>query len=329
MQQTKDPAAWTRESVGGKPGITVTLEEAHLSEIESILARTRGRALQEIEREDFAAPQLNALLAGVRKLLLRGPGAVLIDGVTPERFRPEDFEKIFWGVGTHLGRPAVQSMRGDRLGYVQMETDTNTTGRGSRSSAELYPHTDAFELVGLMCVRKAESGGLSRLVSALGVHNEILRTRPELMPALYRGFPQAVFEAKFSAQPVTPYDIPVFSCVEGYVSCLYSRLFINAAAEKLGRPLPDDLVEALDYFEQLNNGDVYGMDFLLEPGEMLFWNNYVVLHARTAFKDTPEHRRLLLRLWLDVTPGRPVVPPLAAHGMLYERLYRDAAAAQA
>ena len=35
---------------------------------------------------------------------------------------------------------------------------------------------------------------------------------------------------------------------------------------------------------------------------------YCEAHARTAYQDTPEHTRLLLRLWLDPEDGRPVVP---------------------
>ena len=37
-------------------------------------------------------------------------------------------------------------------------------------------------------------------------------------------------------------------------------------------------------------------------------SNYTVFHARTAFTDSPEHRRHLLRLWLAADPPRPVVP---------------------
>jgi hypothetical protein len=46
--------------------------------------------------------------------------------------------------------------------------------------------------------------------------------------------------------------------------------------------------------------------FILEPGEILFINNYTALHARTNFADSPEYKRCLLRLWLLTPDGRPL-----------------------
>lgn len=36
----------------------------------------------------------------------------------------------------------------------------------------------------------------------------------------------------------------------------------------------------------------------LEAGDMLFWNNLGLLHARNGFTDSPSHRRHLMRIWL-------------------------------
>lgn len=46
----------------------------------------------------------------------------------------------------------------------------------------------------------------------------------------------------------------------------------------------------------------------LQPGEIQFINNYVVLHCRTGFEDhlEPERRRHLLRLWLAIPAAQPL-----------------------
>ena len=49
-------------------------------------------------------------------------------------------------------------------------------------------------------------------------------------------------------------------------------------------------------------------DVAMAAGEGVVANNYTVFHARTAFTDSPKHRRHLLRLWLAAEPPRPVVP---------------------
>ena len=56
-----------------------------------------------------------------------------------------------------------------------------------------------------------------------------------------------------------------------------------------------------------------GLASILEPGEAVIMNNYVIMHGRTAFEDGEERgaKRHLLRLWLTAQPPRPVVPELA------------------
>jgi hypothetical protein len=51
----------------------------------------------------------------------------------------------------------------------------------------------------------------------------------------------------------------------------------------------------------------------LEAGEATFLNNHAILHARSEFEDwdTPDRKRLMLRLWLDAERNvRPVVPQI-------------------
>lgn len=323
------PSAWTVESLGqGKESLVLNISEAHLAAVDELLARTRHLAPQQVTREQFDHPLLNEFLREVRRIILDGRGSLILRGVTPERYSPEDFERIYWGFGTHLGNATVQSVSGDRFAHVKNYPD-NPHARGYRTTDELNPHTDSFEIVGLMCVQRAESGGYSRLVSTLTLHNEILRTRPELLDALYRGTPNAVIEARGTDQAVTDFNVPVFSNVDGVVSCLFARIFIDAAVEETGVPLKPDFDEAMRYFERLAADPRFRLEFMLEPGEIYLWNNFVVLHSRTRFEDSPAHTRDLLRLWLNVEGGRPVIPELFTWANIYEELFRQRMAAAA
>jgi len=58
---------------------------------------------------------------------------------------------------------------------------------------------------------------------------------------------------------------------------------------------------------------------MLDPGEILFANNYTLLHARTEFEDSERHTRDLLRIWLNWEGMRPVIPELH----LFARIYKD------
>ena len=322
------PAAWTRASVPTKESFVLELSPEHLDAIDDLLERTRHRAPQDVTRSDFSSPIVDEFLANVRNEILRGSGTVIIRGITPERYSPEDFERIYWGFGTHWGEATIQSVSGDRLAHVKHYKD-NPHARGYRSADELAPHTDSFEIVGLMCAQRAETGGHSRLVSTLAIHNEIAKTRPDLLEPLYRGVPNSVLEAKNTPDAVTKFNIPVFSNVDEHVSCLYSRMFIEAAVVETGVPLPDDFLEAATYFEQLAHDDRFRLEFMIEPGEMVVWNNFVILHSRTKFEDSADRERDLLRLWLNVENGRPVTPELFTWARIYEELFRQRIAAAA
>jgi Taurine catabolism dioxygenase TauD, TfdA family len=315
------PGAWYGSSVGGKDGLLYRLSDRHLDAFDSILAKTRALAPQSVTRREFDHPAVNALLADIRELLFEGRGVAVIHGLTPDRYSQEDLERLCWGFGTHWGIAAVQSTSGDRLGRVRKEA-INVKNRGYQTDKELTFHSDAYELLGLMCLQDAESGGYTRLVSALAVHNEILKARPDLLEPLYRGFPYAMTEALGTLDPVTSMSIPVFSSVEGKVSCMFLPKYMRAAADILGTKLPADLEEGLAFFRQTAARDDLCLQFLLEPGEMLVCNNFTNLHARTEFKDGDVKKRHFLRLWLSVPNGRPVHPGLLERGTAYERLYR-------
>ena len=51
---------------------------------------------------------------------------------------------------------------------------------------------------------------------------------------------------------------------------------------------------------------------MMEPGEIMLNDNPTLLHARTGLDDypEPEHKRHMLRLWMDAPSLRPVVPEI-------------------
>jgi Taurine catabolism dioxygenase TauD, TfdA family len=316
------PAAWTTGSIGGKAGLTQALTKAQIAAFDSVLKRTRHLKPQQATRADFDVPEINALAAGLDETIRRGRGAVLLTGLNRDTHSEEDMERIYWGIGVCLGEPAEQSMMGDRLGHVQHVKD-DPVARGYRSNEELSPHTDSYRVVGLMCLQQAESGGLSRMVSSLAIHNEILATRPDLLDPLYEGYYYAVNEAQFSDKPVTDFKIPVFCCVDDFVSCNFVRSFMKHAAKLRGEVLPAKFQEAMDYFAEVAERDDIGFQFMLEPGEMLLWHNFQMLHARDAYRDSAEHQRHLLRLWLKVENDRPIVDAILERARIYDRVYRE------
>ena len=89
---------------------------------------------------------------------------------------------IFWGLGRYIGDPISQNAQGDLLGHVK-DVGGLTYGaknvRGYQTTAELNFHNDNCDVVEQLCFRKARTGGLSRIASAMAIYNEVLAKHPE------------------------------------------------------------------------------------------------------------------------------------------------------
>lgn len=305
------PAAWKSADFASEDDYAFDLDDRHLRALAADLAEAKKTAndVQDLTAEHFPLADIADDLADVRETLLHGRGLVLMRGFPVDDFSVEDIGMMYWGIGAHFGRGVSQSPMGDRLGYVTDVSKPGERERGYRSASELRLHTDSDDIISLLCIRQAKSGGLSKLVSGYAIYNEILATRPDLLPPLVDGFRYHWFgEEPPGEPPITPYKLPVFSWVDDVMSICYLREFMEMAADELDEPLTEQQVEALDLFEEIAHRDDVLLQFMHRPGNAMFVNNYTLLHSRTGFEDwpEPERKRLLLRLWLKAESDRPV-----------------------
>jgi hypothetical protein len=264
---------------------------------------------------EFSDPELTAALAAPFCEVQNGRGFAIIRGL-PVADLPLDVVKVaYWGLGTLIGRGQSQSNLGDLVGEVADLTDRDPHARGYRSANELNLHTDICDMIALLAVRSAKSGGLSSVASAFSVHNLFLSERPDLLPALYAGARNhRRGEEAPDEEPVTPHRVPVFSVTDNALSIRYVRPYITHGLKATGESNPA-LIEALDVLDGF--ADRVKATFPLEPGEILLLNNLTTLHARTGFEDwpEPERKRLLLRLWLNRDGFRQTSPNLHLYGV--------------
>ena len=328
------PSAWMGCDLANDPSWIAMFAESDLAELDAALreVKQRGLALAQIDRAAFPLPTLAPKLAGHLAEISHGRGFVVLRGLPVGRYSDADVGIVFWGVGAHLGVPVTQNPRGDLLGHVfdQGRAYGNIDVRGYETRAHLPFHTDGCDLVGLLCLRPAKSGGLSSIVSAVTIHNEILRRQPESLAPLYAGFHYIRREAALTEAPVTPHRVPVFGAKDGQVSCRLVRNQINAAA-KIAVALSDAELAALDLFDSIAADPQVHLDMDLQLGDIQLCNNYTVLHSRTGFEDfpEPERRRHMVRLWLTLRERRPMGDGFLqqnGYGGVTEQAFRTVAA---
>ncbi|MDB5688716.1 MAG: hypothetical protein JWL91_592 [Sphingomonas bacterium] len=316
----RQPATWTSAEIGGAEGLMHRLSPAQAAAMVSLARSLSGRPVESITREDVGDPEVLAVIAAIRFEIRHGKGGIVLSGIDADAITEDEFSRLFWALGTHLGRGVVQSSKRDLIGRVEKRKD-NPEQRGYQLDIELGSHCDFHEILALGCYRKADSGGESGLCSSLAVHDEIAATRPDLLAALYQGFPHQ----SATIDDLSDHDVPVFCDVGGVISAYYHRLFYANAARETGRAIPPLLEEALQLFETLTRRPDIRATFLLQPGEMVFWHNFVNLHSRNSFTDRPEHRRLLFRLWLHAYDGegRPMAADFTERARIMDRAHEQ------
>jgi hypothetical protein len=316
--------AWIRE-----------LSPDALAEIDVALRAVQHRGLpwREMTREDFPLPTVAPLLDSVAEELEHGCGMVKLRTLPVARYSEDELRLIYTGIGSHVGRLLFQNRRGELMRdirdegaevgqrYGQVKTEAGGTFLSSYartlSNGALRFHTDRCDVVALLCAAQARAGGVSKLASAVAVHNTILARRPDLLEVLFQPYFRSRLGEEAGGEDLA-YALPLFGVRDGKFTSHYSRTYVESAQMIAGVPkLTAPQIEALDLLDAVAEEQSFGMT--LAPGDIQFLNNHVIYHARTPFEDdaTAGQSRLLYRLWLWM-PNSRALP--ADHDVLWRRV---------
>lgn len=311
------PAAWRGPEMAASNAWRIVLTADELREIEQAAAplADSGRDIATIGRADFPLPTFGRKLRAILDDLLEGRGFVLLSGIPVADWGLARSAVAFYGIGAHLGSARSQNARGHVLGHVRdmgkSSQDPNVRIYQTRERQTF--HTDSSDLVGLLCLQAARTGGLSALVSSVTIYNEFRQRRPDLIGHLFE--PLATDRRGEVPVGQKPYfEIPVFNWHAGRLSTIYQRQYIDSAQRFADAPrLTPAIREALDLFDALANDPALHFTMALAPGDIQFVHNHTLLHDRTAFTDwdEAERKRHLLRLWLAPPEARPLPPAFA------------------
>ncbi len=292
------------------------LSEAELAEIDTALTTLKGHGdldLVEINPATFPLPTVGNFLSRLRDELSAGRGFVLIRGLSRELYGDDDLARIYCGLGAHLGDVIPQSGNGEVLGHVLNVADlVDEQVRGYRSAQSMNMHSDGHDVVSLLCLRAAKSGGASRIASAAAVHDRMVETNPGLARVLYDGMP--VMRGRLDAERgdgklVTSDNVALFAMTNGvFSSCVHVAQTRDAA--KAGHfDITPEQEAALDLFCELAASPEFYLEMDIAPGDIQFLNNRLIVHGRTPYQDHEDvnQRRHLMRLWVNIPswPRRP------------------------
>lgn len=308
------PQAWTAEDLRQDPCWIQRLTAEEVAGFEAGLAHARasGKDWLAMTAEDF--PLGAAALAALRRafaLTQTGHGMCLLKGFPVHRWSAEEARLAHWGMGLHVGVARPQNRASQVMNDVRDEGGSYKVkgGRGYNTNAGLDFHGDSCDVVALLCLKGAKSGGTSLVSSSMSVCDEIARVRPDLIPVLKAPFHHSYQGAGDPDKPPF-YACPILGDHPEYFAFRANRKNVTAAQRDFPEAprLTQAQEQALDLLDRLLPDPRFCFSMQLEPGDLQLLNNYVVLHSRTDFEDhaEPERKRHLLRLWLAIPQSQPL-----------------------
>jgi hypothetical protein len=306
-------AAWTGPEMAASGAWLRHFSAAELAEIDRAIThfRASGRAMQDIDRASFPLPTLGPVLDRLRAELLHGRGFVMLRGFRVADYDLESSAIAYLGLGRHFGSLRSSNAKGHLLGHVRDLgldiRDGNT--RFYQTNRRLEYHTDSADLVGLLCLKTAKSGGESFIASSMTVYNAMLERRPEIVAAAFLPYPtDRRGEVPEGQDPW--FSIPIFNWHAGQLSAIYLRHYIEEAQRRFAAAprLTEAQIAVMDLIDELVNDPAIHLQMAFEPGDMQFLHNHQILHSRNDFENwpEPERQRHLLRLWMAPPDGRPL-----------------------
>ena len=288
------PTVWKREDYIDKPERWVhPFTDAEIQELSDTADAfiASGTPLTGISKDNFPLPRLGKVLTTLRDDLLNGKGFILFKRFPAQQWGPHKNAVAYMGLGTYIGYFVSQNGKGHVLGHVKDVGDDPTQihkVRIYRTTARQFFHADDGDVVGLLCVNRAQEGGESDLVSVHNVWNTLQRENPDV--------------AELFTQPIWYFDRkgevsdgqqewtrqPVFYLENGGKGRLYSK-WDPYYVRSLTRFSDAGLIPALSEEQQRamqvleDTCQRLALHMVLEVGDIQFVSNTHLLHARTAY----------------------------------------------
>ena len=261
-----------------------------------------GRTIAELTEANFPLPGLAPLIAQWSRDLSAGRGFVLIHGFPITRLSEEETSLAYAGLGVHLGVPVGQNRDGDLTTDIRDDRmeQTGEIRRLYRTRDRQDFHSDAADIIGLLCMHAAKTGGESKIVSSTTVYAEMVRRRPDLVDELRTPLQwDRQNDHREGEQPWFTLA-PIFD-LNGEARIFYVGWYIRNAQRHPEVPrLTERQLEAMELLESITNDSAFHLEMEFQPGDIQLLNNGRILHAREAYEDWEDldRRRHLIRLWL-------------------------------
>ncbi|KAJ7508321.1 hypothetical protein B0H11DRAFT_2304022 [Mycena galericulata] len=294
------PHIWNGKELFNKPEQwlhTFTAEE--IVDVDNAIHHFNSLNLgfSEISRETFPLKVLNKTLDEAVDAIFNGIGLWILRGLPVQKYDRKSQIIAFAGIAAYIGEHRYRQI-GSAAAIAHLRDLTKLDPgerppivlKGQTAGNQVF-HTDAGDIIGLLTLGKAEKGGLSQLSSVGQLYNTFSDTRRDILRTL-----ASPYYSRYDTE-----GSPIIHHVEDRVIAQYARrpffpFFEDQSVADNVPPLTKSQHLALDALHF--TAESASLDIDLQPGDLEFFNNLTVFHARTASEDSAENIRHLLRIWV-------------------------------
>ncbi|KAH6971214.1 hypothetical protein BKA56DRAFT_495475, partial [Ilyonectria sp. MPI-CAGE-AT-0026] len=297
----------------------VHLDEADVGEIvqalEEFISDFPATDPNDVTTDTFRLPNLGKKLDHVSQAVHSGRGLVCLRGLDPDKFTRVENVLLYVGICRHVGSHfGIQDSDGSYLIHVKdigRQVPASESRQAPFANMAQPFHSDSSDVVAMYALGKAHDGGASCFASTGQIYNEIVKSRSDVILTLAADDWWMV-----SSRPRGRggrsywYRRPLLFNFPEHGPGLYVIRRVLTGSPVSPRtpgvpPMSEEQAEALDmvHFTAERNQ----LRLTLEPGDVLFVNNFAVLHARDKYEDQHGNdapgesqrdvTRHLMRLW--------------------------------
>ena len=244
-------------------------------------------------REGFP-DEFDGLVRQVKDRIAQWPYCVLVRGLSFDEGN-RLFVALNRAFGELMARP-YEKPRAQLVHYIQPATDL-PSARGGHESERLHTDTadwnDPVEMISMVCVRSDPAGGgRSRVLDVDSIRDEVKNRLGQQTLQLLETTPVPWQLAAYSGGGLK------WRPVLGESQVCWRRYTINLALESNKLELSQEMLTALDAFEELLASTTRTVEFLMRESELLLSDNLKTIHARTPIADGTASNRLMIRSWV-------------------------------
>ncbi|KAK3501992.1 hypothetical protein B0T13DRAFT_217460 [Neurospora crassa] len=263
-----------------------------------------GLAGDMINKASFPLPTFHVVLDEARRQVHEGQGFVIIRGIGLSD-SAQNNNNMFLGLASYIGDVrGAQDKQGSMLTHVTASkswTVPPELRHGIHTNTGLAWHNDmGTDVIALHIRSLAEEGGNTFVASSWTIYKELATSYPEVLELLC----EPCWPIQVSGNPPRHIVAPLVQIYNNrvYFSADPGRLGLHPVTAKasLSSSIPSlttSHLQALEILSELATRHRLMLD--TRPGDILFINNWALLHARDSYKDPKDGLgRHLVRLWL-------------------------------